>query len=157
MATYMRIGAVGASKSDIQIRGDVSDEGHVDWIELASFSFGSAPSQDEGEEEDDDDDESTGSANKKKAQAKKNPPKTLEDERASGSQRFRETGFSLSKWGGADSPKILDWALSGKPYDIQIDCCNENGEPFMRFFMTEAQVQAVATYVHQLGGGETEE
>ncbi|MGK0156697.1 MAG: hypothetical protein ACI9SE_003668, partial [Neolewinella sp.] len=57
MATYLRIGGVNASTSDVKIAGDVSEEKHDKWIELSSFSFGSsvskaADSPDAGEDDD---------------------------------------------------------------------------------------------------------
>ncbi len=114
MATYLRIGAVGASKNDIQIRGEVEETRHAGWIELSSFSFGTGGN--------------SGGDGEKAPDA---------------SKRFRDTGLTMSKWIGEESPKILDWSLAGKPYDLQIDACKENGEPYMRLFITEARVTSL--------------
>lgn len=123
MATYLRIGAVGASSDDIQIGGDVTERVHAGWIEVKSFAFGSKPGTDpenggSGDEGD------TGGVF------------------PSASERVRANGLTFSKWTGKDSPMIFDWALSGQPYDLQFDACRENGEPFMRVFVYEARVQS---------------
>ena len=134
MATYLRIGGVGAAETDIQIAGDVSESRHEGWIELTEFSFGSSgkggggDDEEEGEEEDSGDE---GGAKKKPAAPK------------GGSDALRAGGFKMSKWAGQDSPKLIDWALTGKLYDLQIDCCREVGEPYMRIFITKARVKSL--------------
>ena len=151
MATYLRIGPVG-SKSDIRIAGDVTAKRHEGWIEISSFGFGTQAGGGGGEDGDDStedgeatgDGEKPGSKEKGRSRKRSQSKASAEDLAKSGSQRFRESGLTLEKPAGSESPKLLDWALQGKVYDLQIDCCREGSEPFMSVFVHEARVTSLS-------------
>ncbi|MCA8977189.1 MAG: type VI secretion system tip protein VgrG [Planctomycetes bacterium] len=129
----MRISRVGAPASEITIPGAVSEQGHENWIDVYSFSFGSQEAATADEDDDDDDKPSRKKAGKKRGQSEALP----------GSMGFYKTGLTLSKLAGPDSTAILDWALAGTSRDIQIDCCRDGvDEPYMRIFVKEARVQS---------------
>lgn len=158
MATYLRIGGVNASTSDVKIAGDVSEEKHDKWIELSSFSFGSSVSK-AADSPDADEDDDGGSEilspaeqrqrdlRRKKAKeekAKEQDEAGDVDESIDGRSAFRNQGLTLAKWAGQDSPKLVEWALSDVSYDLQIDCCRENGHTYMRVFVYNARIVSFA-------------
>ncbi len=51
-----------------------------------------------------------------------------------------DSRISIEKVVDGSSCGLLDWATKGETYDLQIDCCRETGDPFMRVFLTEARL-----------------
>ena len=144
MATYLRIGPVGGSSTDIRIQGDVTAPGHQGWIEIDTFEFGTkpAPSEKDAAAEGEDGEEKEGKA--AEARRQRMPASDESEKSKSASQRVHENGFKMKKMAGRESPKLLDWALKGETYDLQIDCCRDGAEAFMRVFVYKARVLSLS-------------
>ncbi len=138
----MRIGALDGGPDDIEIEGDVTQGHHRGWIELDSIDYtppGSKPDEAAIEK-------AKAKTKAAKAKSQKASKKKSEDDTSSSAEEavstssFSSVGLRISKMVDCASCELVKWALGGKPRDLKIDCCREEGETFLRLLITGGRI-----------------